>query len=412
MYSVSRLRRPLVFLHRWAGLVMAVFLIVEGITGSLLAFRADLTGIFDPGLVATPPYPGAKLLSAGELAARADAILWPEARVGYFFLTGETGQQIMRVGPRLNPNTGKPYAIDYGILFLDPWTGREMGRMPFDRYTGNLLHDIMPFVYDLHIALAMGGNGAWLLGIVALVWTIDCFVGFYLTLPVKHESLWRRWKPSWLIKWPSSAFRLNFDLHRAGGLWLWALLFVFAWSSVNLTLFSVYEGVTGALFDYETAEQEFGSLPQHAPEVPPRLGWMEAQMRGDEIMSAIAKSDGFQIVAPATFAYFEGNGIYSYEVRTTRRFPHFENLGIYFDGDTGTLVRTLHPDGEHLGNTITNWLRALHMVSDPVGSIYYRVIVFIFGLLLSGIAGTGVYIWWKKRSARLRRKGTRMSIST
>ena len=35
--------------------------------------------------------------------------------------------------------------------------------------------------------LALGGLGGWLLGVVALAWTIDCFVGFYLTLPMSSQ---------------------------------------------------------------------------------------------------------------------------------------------------------------------------------------------------------------------------------
>jgi hypothetical protein len=61
----------------------------------------------------------------------------------------------------------------------------------------------MPFVYDLHMYLALGGTGAWVLGVV--IWTLDCFVGFYLTLPVAIAQFWRRWRPSWLIKWPSGS---------------------------------------------------------------------------------------------------------------------------------------------------------------------------------------------------------------
>ena len=33
------------------------------------------------------------------------------------------------------------------------------------------------------------------------------------------------------------------DLHRAGGLWLWAMLFVFAWSSVAFNLTPAYDAV-------------------------------------------------------------------------------------------------------------------------------------------------------------------------
>ncbi len=41
----------------------------------------------------------------------------------------------------------------------------------------------MPFIWQLHLSLALGEWGAWVLGI-ALVWTLDCLIGFYLTLPV------------------------------------------------------------------------------------------------------------------------------------------------------------------------------------------------------------------------------------
>ena len=44
------IRRVFVFLHRWVGLAMALFLVIEGPTGSLLAFRGDLTRLFDPAL--------------------------------------------------------------------------------------------------------------------------------------------------------------------------------------------------------------------------------------------------------------------------------------------------------------------------------------------------------------------------
>lgn len=45
------------------------------------------------------------------------------------------------------------------------------------------LENLMPFVYKLHFALALDEVGGWILGITALVWTPDCFVGFYLALP-------------------------------------------------------------------------------------------------------------------------------------------------------------------------------------------------------------------------------------
>ena len=41
----------------------------------------------------------------------------------------------------------------------------------------------MPFLYKLHYSLALGEVNSYLFGVVALLWTIDCFVGAYLTFP-------------------------------------------------------------------------------------------------------------------------------------------------------------------------------------------------------------------------------------
>lgn len=56
--------------------------------------------------------------------------------------------------------------------------------------------------------------GLWLLGIIAIIWTLDSFVGFYLTLPLRRRaraaaaaagseparSFWQRWKPAWKLR--------------------------------------------------------------------------------------------------------------------------------------------------------------------------------------------------------------------
>ena len=42
----------------------------------------------------------------------------------------------------------------------------------------------MGFIYDLHTSLTTRTDWGWrFVGAVALLWTIDCFVAFFLTLP-------------------------------------------------------------------------------------------------------------------------------------------------------------------------------------------------------------------------------------
>ncbi len=98
------------------------------------------------------------------------------------------------------------------------------------------------------------------------------------------NSWWRRWKPAWKIRWAASRYKLNFDLHRANGLWLWPILIVFAWSSVYMNLWdTVYTWTTRAVFEYKAPWTELPKqekLQQDANINIPRLNWRQAQVVG------------------------------------------------------------------------------------------------------------------------------------
>lgn len=365
---------------------MAGFLILVGLTGSLLAFNTELERIFAPQLFAVPQ-PDLPRLALGDLAERAQA-------------AGSDGRLVSI--SYAEPDHVKAYfeenraRLDYDEVYFDPWTGRELGR----RKNGDLSQGIinfMPFIYSLHWRLAMGDIGQWVLGIVALVWSIDCFIAFYLTLPTTISSFWRRWAVAWKIKSSGGFYRLNFDLHRAGGLWLWIMLFIFSWSSVMMNMHTIYEPVMQALFDYQpyTAQRDANSTT-------PRLTWKDAESRGAQLLAELAPLNGFVAGQPLSLMYIPASNLYLFEARGSRdlfeRSPQGGGTTVTFDADTGALVELFQPTGQHTGNTIESWLYALHMAR--VFGIPYRIFVCGLGLVLVTLSVTGVYIWWKKRSAR------------
>src|SRR5262249_24324315 len=115
------MRNVFVVVHRWAGLFIAVFLFIAGLTGAVISWDHELDEWLNPHLFdakATGP-----ALPALDLAAKVEAAD-PRARVTYVPLSAEPGHTLaMGVDPRLDPKTGNLYDIDYNQAFLDPASG-------------------------------------------------------------------------------------------------------------------------------------------------------------------------------------------------------------------------------------------------------------------------------------------------
>src|SRR5579859_1227761 len=248
MSTIFHLRNALNFIHRWTGLATAVFLVIVGLTGSILAFRSHVDALFNPGLHVHPE-PGQRPLPLSTLAERAEAEQ-PNGRLGFFSVDYDAA--IFHLIPRTNPATGRPYSGEEMHLFLNPYTGEQLHCGPASN-PDRPCRNVADFVYSLHTSLATGTAFGWtFVGAIALLWTADCIVSFILTLPRSSGPFWIRWKQAWKVKWRANLTRVNFDLHRAGGLWLWPLLFVFAWSSVMVGMRGVYDPVMKHLFTYVT----------------------------------------------------------------------------------------------------------------------------------------------------------------
>ncbi len=408
-------RRLWARLHRYVGLGMALPLMLAGLTGSLLAFLPELNRITAPQLFPAPH--AGKMLDQAALAERAESLV-PQARINGVFL-GEAGTALVYLAPRIDPLTGRPVELGFNSIFLDPYTGNELGRRQWGAISTGWVN-LMPFIYKLHFNLALGNIGKWILGITALLWTIDCFAGLYLTLPARRRkrsdrenvhaalpttgdlsgrrSFLVRWKPAWLVKRQASAYRINFDLHRASGLWLWLPLLIFAWSSVFMNLHDqVYAPVTRLVLDYPQRPWEGSRLDK--PVENPLLGWRQAQQAAERLMAEQARRHGFVVERPVNLWIDREHGNYHYVVHSSLDFQDKRGrTQAIFDADTGELRQLVLPSGQHSGSTVTHWLQTLHEAN--VFGLPYRIFVCILGLAVAMLAATGVYVWRKKRRAR------------
>jgi len=387
-------RRLWLLMHRYAGLLMACFLVVVGLTGSLLAFRNEIDRVASPRFYAKPQ-PGVPRLDFATLTGRAEAAV-PQGQA--YWIVALPDQITVKFIPRKNPATGKPYKLDLDWLYLNPWTGQELGRTkPGESGPSWLTNPIV----TLHATLFLGGTGFWVLGIVALIWTIDCFIGFYLTLPASVGRFWQRWKLAWQVKWRASAFRVNFDLHRASGLWFWPALLVLALSSVMFNLPAIYHRLTDAILDYRPPPDDGMSMSPTGEDLPPRIDFRTALSAAQRLMAEQAASRGFSVERPVVFQYEYDHHAYFYNVKSSRDVwdsDHNSETTLTFNADTGALRSLNLPTGEHTGNTVFTWLVGLHQAW--VFGLPYRIFLCVLGLAIATLSCTGVYIWWTKRQGR------------
>jgi uncharacterized iron-regulated membrane protein len=385
------LRRVSILLHRWIGLTMAGFLIVVGLTGSLLAFLPELNQLIAPALF---PGPHGPELDPVTLMRKAEADV-PGMRANTIYL-GYLGTA--QIGFEPLPGAAR---LDFDQIYLDSVTGEELGRVKRSLLPSSA-GEITPFIYRLHYELALGEIGGWILGLIALAWTLDCFVAFYLTLPPTggqaRKSYLSRWKPSWLVKTRGSFYRINFDLHRASGLWLWITLLIFAWSSVFMDLNGFYTRATRLFLDFEQPmwARAVGPIPDRSDPMELEPAYANAQ----RLMKEQASQLGFEIERPLAFYLMREKGVFEYRVRSSRDIgDKYGSTEIHFDSHSGALVSVSVPTGHRSGDTLTTWLVELHMAN--VFGLPYKLFVCSLGIIIAMLSITGVYIWWKKRRARV-----------
>jgi uncharacterized iron-regulated membrane protein len=395
-----------VLTHRWAGLTTAIFLLIAGLTGTVIAFEEELEAWLNPDLfiVTTPldarghPQP---MLDPFELRERVEQSL-PEYFVTNVRFYREAGRSVI-VPLRARPGTQATHTQ----ALVDPYTGnvldtRQYGATPFERET------LIGFIYHLHYALALPGRwGQWLFGVIAIVWTLDCFIGLILTLP-RGRPFFQKWQVAWKIKRGAAPVRFNLDLHRAFGLWLWALLLMYAWSSVMLNLREeVYRPVMSTAFS-------FAELPPARKLSPPLdhppLDWHAANRAGQSAMQQLAVEKGFTVNFPFGLSYNRTTGYYQYSANTSRDISSDRGqTTVFIDGTQGARVAWRIPTGENSGDTISRWLQSLHMAL--VFGRPYQIFVAAIGLVVAMLSVTGIYLWWKKRRPRAARLKARTPVN-
>lgn len=436
------MRSLFVLIHRWAGLFIAVFLFIAGATGAVISWDHEIDEWLNPHLFRVESR--GPFLSPVDLASRVEAAD-PRRRVTFFDTQFEEGHAAMySVTGRRDPATGQQFELGHNQVFIDPVNGqivgtRDWGKVALDR------ENLLPFLYALHYSLhipEMWGIdrwGVWFMGIVGIVWLFDSFVGLYLTLPARRRTLvtpalpetttedpegddirpsassasgrswWQRWKPAWLIKWSGSRYRINFDLHRALGLWFWLLLITIAFTSISMNLqFEIVRPILSKVSSLTPMPWETREMHTRHDPIEPLKGY------GDVIALAEreARNKGWGADRIGYAFYSPDFGIYAVSFRAADEDPHGAAgmvKQIMLDGRDGRILGDQIPWTGSAADVFLQLQFPIH--SGRILGIPGRTAMSVFGVVVAVLSFTGVVIWFKKRAARLSQSKSRRPLS-
>ncbi len=390
------MRGALVVLHRWCGLFIAAFLFIVGLTGAVIAWNHELDEWANPNLYVAASGETDNPLSPLELARRVEAAD-PRLRVSFVPLTLESGHTAMLgVAAHIDPVTGAPYRLGFNQLAVDPATGQIQGKRQWGQISLSR-ENLLPFLYKLHYTMHIPKGwgidfGVWLMGVVSAVWIIDCFLALCISFPSA-----RSWRKSLSFRLRQGGAKLNFDIHRSGGVWVWGLLLMLALTSVSLNLGTQVMRPLVSMFSTLTPTPFQSRQGNRERELADPL-----VNRQQAIATAEAEGHRRGWAAPAgSLFYAQRFGIYGVTFFTPENDGDENGMGnevLYLDADTGAILDQMVPGQGTAGDVFMQAQLPLH--SGRLLGTPGRVLISLTGIFVAALSVTGVVIWARKRRAR------------
>lgn len=379
------MRKAIVFLHRWVGLAVLLFIAITAITGTIIAFDKEIDHTLNDDLFYVQPT--GQRLGMDELVKRAEAV-YAGKRVT-FVRSPEEANKAYEFYLR-TPNAAGAEEVSmfkatskYHTVYMNPYTGLVLGSRVNGEFGLDKRH-IIPFLVRFHYSLYLGAFGKWLLGIAALLWLLDHIGAVYLSFPNLKS-----WKKSFQFRWNAGGHKLNFDMHRSGSMWILPVLIALALSSVYLNLNDQFKWVVNKLSPVTTVEC--------ACHVDPNAKWLADTASWDGAIKLAQQTKPDMVVGGMTFLPDTRKFIVSMkspadltkEVGMTK---------VYVNAITGELLHVHDRSQETAGDTFNAWQLPLH--TGRVFGLFGQIIILLSGIVITIICVTGFLIYLKKAKAR------------
>lgn len=348
---MKTMRKWLLYIHLYVGLVAAFFLICISISGAVIAFEPELNRAFHPEL--TKVAPAGQALNWDDFRTKVDAQSPGWKLIRFYF--PEQPDQATYVRLR----NGSTHKVRH--VYVNQYTGTVLGS------TEDGSNWIIK-VHDLHVNFLSGKVGNQI-----VTWST---VGLLL-LSITGIIVW----------WPRMTFRfhrnsplprLNRDLHMSVGFWSSLAMFTFAITGLGLH----YQ--TGKLLDLLNTPKSAASLPGHGTTIEGMMQTAREALPG-------------AVIPRLLLAEKKGDPVFLYV-----RFPEDKTPAgrsfVTLDAKTGTVLSVGSSRTAPLLQTaLVQWTREIH--TGTILGTPTKILAVCFALMLALLAVTGPLIWWIKQRA-------------
>lgn len=354
-------RKVVLQIHLYLGLVGTIFLVILGITGSVMAFEGDIDHWLHPRLWYVAA--GANPLPEGDLIGKVERQFAP-ARAGAVQFSQQRNLAQM---VQLSGGTA---------VFVNPYDGSILG----ERTGPDKTEQILGSIHQFHLRLATGFRspiapaGKVIVSYAGLVLCLLAPTGLILWLRTKRASV--RWNAPW--------FRRCFDLHQCIGIYAGAFLWIAAF--------------TGVLIGFNAAEKAIYSLTHSSgpsrprpPQSVPMPG--VAPIGVDQALETARRSMPSASV-DSVFLPLSAKAAFVVVMRVPEETSGSAHSTVSVDQYSGNVLQVHNFLTDSLGYRWIRFNRSIH--TGDIWGLAGHIIVSLSSLLLVAMAITGLVIWWRK----------------
>ncbi len=366
------LRKVLLKLHLYISLVFGGFLVLAGLTGSLLVFGHELDEWLNADIMhvaaAGQRRPLLELISIADQAS-------PFKSSASSLVLPKTPQNVLIVRYKVHQHenmSGHNHQLHE--VMVNPYSGQVLG----DRDRNAAL---IPYITQLHYKLLADDIGKIIMGITALLTMILSITGIYLWWPKLNKI-----KQAFVIKRNASFTRFNYDLHKTVGIYTCIVLFCSGLSGVYFNLPQIFKPVVSFFSPLTELPKNIKSKTAGGEVIPP-----EAAIRSVE-----AAYPGIQVqrlTLPES-----ADGSYLLNARQADEIRNSGSTVLWVDQYSGKILLVRDPKQFAAGNAFINLQLPIH--NGEILGMPGRLFLLAVGFAPLILMITGVIHWLKKRQAK------------